>query len=77
MSDPDFRAFIGAMRELLRDHGTDPELLDVDEAGHRARLPIPDGDWFTIEREHLDVGGTPVEIAAAVYAVYREDRATA
>lgn len=74
MTDIDFFAFLDALRDAVRRAGVSPEVVEVDETGRRVALPLAGGTRFVIERDHLDVvGGTPEQIAAAVYAVYRQD----
>ena len=74
MSDDAFDAFLAALREVMESRNQDPNVLDTAADRSHARLPCPNGSWFVIQREHLEpVGGTPREMAEAVYDVFCED----
>lgn len=75
MTRTEFGEFLTALLGVIRRRGHDAALLEISESGDEAALPMPDGSWDTIRREHLDpVDGTSVELAEAVYGAYLEDK---
>ena len=56
MINPRFAFFLGALRQEMTRAGRNPEDLEADQSGTRARLPgIRSPEWYLIEQEHVDL----------------------
>lgn len=78
MTRGEFRGFLLALRDVMAGRGHAPAELEICEGLDSAGLPMLDGSWETISREHIEPSdGTNVEIADAVYDVYLSDKRAA
>lgn len=74
MTRAEFRGFVSALRDVMQRRRQDPADLEISESLDSAALPMPDGSWMEISRDHIaSEDGTGMEMAAAVYDVYLDD----
>jgi hypothetical protein len=73
MDDLAFDKFVGELQQMMMEQGQDPGVLEIDPAGQWIRLPLKDGEWLKVHRQHI---AGMRQSPAAVYAEYRKQRAS-